>query len=112
MQTIEAMLSVLVEEDREYVEKLKECLTRIGDNHVVAKIQAFEEEKRQQREAERKLEAERRRQEEEKRRRGQFVLDKTFAGHSDWVTSVAFSPNGELLASGSDDNTIKICRAV
>jgi len=29
-------------------------------------------------------------------------------GHSDYVWSVAFSPNGLVLASGSDDNTIKL----
>ncbi|KAL2134278.1 hypothetical protein VTI74DRAFT_535 [Chaetomium olivicolor] len=29
-------------------------------------------------------------------------------GHSRWVTSVAFSPDGQRLASGSDDKTIKI----
>ncbi|OQE36829.1 hypothetical protein PENCOP_c011G07986 [Penicillium coprophilum] len=29
-------------------------------------------------------------------------------GHSDWVTSVAFSPDGKLVASGSHDRTIKI----
>src|SRR5260221_670345 len=32
---------------------------------------------------------------------------RTLEGHSDWVTSVAFSPDG-LLASGSDDKTIKL----
>lgn len=29
-------------------------------------------------------------------------------GHSDWVYSVAFSPDGQTLASGSKDNTIKL----
>lgn len=29
-------------------------------------------------------------------------------GHSDWVESVAFSPNGKILASGSWDNTVKL----
>jgi len=33
---------------------------------------------------------------------------KTFSGHSSWVQSVAFSPDGKFLASGSYDNTIKI----
>jgi len=34
----------------------------------------------------------------------------TFKGHTDWVRSVAFSPDGQLIASGSDDHTIKLWR--
>ena len=30
-------------------------------------------------------------------------------GHSDSVCSIAFSPDGQLLASGSADNHVKIC---
>jgi WD40 repeat protein len=33
---------------------------------------------------------------------------KTLSGHTNWVWSVAFSPDGRLLASGSADATIKL----
>ncbi|MDB9425601.1 serine/threonine protein kinase [Microcystis aeruginosa CS-564/01] len=35
-------------------------------------------------------------------------LDKTLTGHSNWVYSVGYSPDGRYLASGGSDNTIKI----
>ncbi|MFM6471889.1 MAG: trypsin-like peptidase domain-containing protein, partial [Dolichospermum sp.] len=37
-----------------------------------------------------------------------FTLAQTLADHSDDVNSVAWSPDGSTLASGSDDKTIKI----
>jgi WD40 repeat protein len=33
---------------------------------------------------------------------------RSFRGHRDWIRSVAFSANGRLLASGSDDSTVRI----
>ena len=38
----------------------------------------------------------------------QFKCLKTLKGHSDWVYSVAYSPDGTKIVSGSDDKTIKI----
>jgi len=32
----------------------------------------------------------------------------SFQGHTDWVRSVAFSPDGTRIVSGSDDNTVRV----
>ncbi|TVQ45181.1 MAG: WD40 repeat domain-containing protein, partial [Gloeocapsa sp. DLM2.Bin57] len=37
-------------------------------------------------------------------------LIRTLTGHSNWVNSVNYSPDGRFLASGSRDNTIRIWR--
>ncbi|MYG07753.1 hypothetical protein F4167_14285, partial [Candidatus Poribacteria bacterium] len=31
-----------------------------------------------------------------------------FVGHTDWISSVAYSPDGNTLASGSWDNTVRL----
>ena len=33
------------------------------------------------------------------------------SAHSDWIRSVAFSPDGKTIVSGSDDKTIKVWEA-
>ena len=37
----------------------------------------------------------------------EMLSEKTNA-HSDWIRSVAFSPDGTKIVSGSDDKTIKV----
>ena len=39
---------------------------------------------------------------------GDGALVRTFKGHSDRISSVAFSPNDAQVLSGSWDNTIKL----
>ena len=35
-----------------------------------------------------------------------------FTGHTDWVMSVSFSPDGSRIVSGSDDNSVRVWDAV
>jgi len=35
-------------------------------------------------------------------------MGQPFQGHSGWVWSVAFSPDGQTIVSGSNDNTIRL----
>jgi len=41
---------------------------------------------------------------------GRFATEELFSleGHSEWVNSVAFSPDGQRVVSGSRDGTVKI----
>jgi WD40 repeat protein len=72
----------------------------------------LEAERQRQREAERQRqrEAERQRQREIERKRKleNASVVCTLTGHSNSVNSVAISPDGQILVSGSDDKTIKI----
>ncbi|MFN0118433.1 MAG: WD40 repeat domain-containing protein, partial [Elusimicrobiota bacterium] len=43
-----------------------------------------------------------------KRENAKWVKTKEFVGHSDHIQEIAFSPDGQTLASGSCDNTIKL----
>ena len=36
------------------------------------------------------------------------LLSQKTNAHSDWIRSVAFSPDGTKIVSGSDDKTIKV----
>jgi WD40 repeat protein len=36
------------------------------------------------------------------------MLSEKINAHSDWIKSVAFSPDGTKIVSGSDDGTIKV----
>ena len=36
----------------------------------------------------------------------------TLEGHSDWVNSVSFSPDGKLIVSSSDDGMVQLWDAV
>ena len=43
-----------------------------------------------------------------KEKAGAFLISRTLIGHSSGVLSVAFSPNGRMVASGSADETVKL----
>jgi hypothetical protein len=90
---LRAMQSVLRIEDEEYVEKLREFFAAAGDRHSMTYVEellhaiANLKHKRQQEYA---------------------YLCHTLTGHSDKVTSVAISPDGQTLVSGCADKTIKV----
>ncbi|MBD2436503.1 WD40 repeat domain-containing protein [Nostoc sp. FACHB-110] len=90
---LEAMQSAIKIEDEEYIFKLKEYFTAVGDrqnilvvDHLLTTIATLKH----------------------KRNLESPELIHNLTGHSGKVTSVAISPNGEILVSGCADQTINI----
>ena len=90
---LEVFKSTLTVADSEYVEKLTGCLAAIGESYYREMI--GEVIKRHQ-EVKPKCLLE------------NVSIVHTITGHSGYVTSVAISPDGQTLVSGSNDKTIKI----
>ena len=90
---LDAFKSTLTVADSEYVEKLTGCLAAIGESYYREMI--GEVIKRHQ-EVKPKCLLE------------NVSIVHTITGHSGYVTSVAISPDGQTLVSGSNDKTIKI----
>ncbi|MBE9005623.1 WD40 repeat domain-containing protein [Fortiea sp. LEGE XX443] len=91
--SLEAMQSAIKVEDEEYIHKLKEYFTAVGDRQSVETV-----EKMLQAIATLK----------HKRTLEFPELIHTLTGHSGKVASVAISPDGEILVSGCADQTINI----
>ena len=89
---LEVFKSTLTVADMEYAEKLTECLAAIGESRYREMI--LEDINRKEAERRRKLE--------------NVSLVRTLTRHSSYVFSLAISPDGHTLVSGSGDNTIKI----
>lgn len=54
------------------------------------------------------VEAERKEEEALRQKAEKWKCVHTLAGHSNWVCAVAIAPDGQTLASGSSDNTVKL----
>jgi DNA-binding beta-propeller fold protein YncE len=93
MHPLEAMQSAIKIEDEEYICKLKEYFTAVGDRQNLAAVDKLLA-------AIATL--------KHKRTLESPELIHTLTGHSGNVTSVAISPNGEMLVSGCADQTINI----
>ncbi|MBD2252322.1 WD40 repeat domain-containing protein [Nostoc parmelioides] len=90
---LEAMQSALKIEDEEYIQKLREYFTAIGDRHSLESVEKLLE-------AIATLKY--------KRSLEYPDLTKTITGHSGKVTSVDISIDGEVLVSGCTDQTVNI----
>jgi WD40 repeat protein len=91
---LEVFKSTLTVADSEYVEKLTGCLAAIGESRYREMI--LEEIRRKEAERRRKCKLE------------NVSVVHTLTGHSESVYSLAITPDGQTLVSGSGNNTIKI----
>ncbi|HCF27228.1 MAG TPA: hypothetical protein DEV81_08500 [Cyanobacteria bacterium UBA11049] len=90
---LEAMQSALSVEDEEYLQHLKSHFVVLGDSQSVTQI-----ERNLSAIAELKL----------KRQLEYATVARSLTEHTDRITAVAISPDGQTLVSGSNDKTIKI----
>ncbi|TAF04316.1 MAG: hypothetical protein EAZ78_09570, partial [Oscillatoriales cyanobacterium] len=97
---LEVFKSTLTVADSEYVEKLTGCLAAIGESRYREMI--LEDIKRKEAEQKRQLEV------KPKNRLENVSVVRTLTGQSYRVKSLAISPDGQTLVSGSFDKTIKI----
>ncbi|KYC43418.1 hypothetical protein WA1_11310 [Scytonema hofmannii PCC 7110] len=92
--SLEVMRSVVRVQDEEYLEKLKQCFAMLGDSQSMAYVEALLN-------IIANLKAQRKQE-------YAYNLSYTLTGHSDKITSVAMSPDGLTVVSGSADKTIKV----
>ncbi len=90
---LEAMQLALSVEDEAYLQQLRDCSIALGDSHSVAQVEnnlnAIANLKH-------------------KSQLEYATVSHTLTAHTDKITSIAFSPDGETLVSGSIDKTIGI----
>ncbi|MDJ0737173.1 MAG: WD40 repeat domain-containing protein [Nostocaceae cyanobacterium] len=91
--SLEAMKTVVKLEDEKYVQQLRQYFLCVGDNQGIADVEVILSAITKQ---------------EYKRQQEYAYLRHTLTGHSGKVTSVAISPDSEIMVSGCADKTIKV----
>ncbi|WP_026736481.1 WD40 repeat domain-containing protein [Fischerella sp. PCC 9605] len=90
---LEVMRTAATTEDAEYFQKLKEYFAAVGDRQGISEVEEILDAIANFKHA----------------RQGENVyLNHTLTGHAGKITSVAISPDGEVLVSGCADKTIKV----
>ncbi|GAB1544572.1 hypothetical protein NUACC21_72480 [Scytonema sp. NUACC21] len=90
---LQPMQSALRIEDKEYLEKLRECFAKVGDNQKMAYVEELLNEIANLK---------------TQRKNEYAYLSYTLTGHSEKITSVAMTSDGLTVVSGSADKTIKV----